>query len=63
MNSLKLYSDWTGDNSLLITYREKILALIERPLNPVFRDKNQTEKFEILRSGLYKIFFNKIIKK
>lgn len=38
MNALKLYNDWTGDQSLLTTYSKKILALIERPLNPVFRD-------------------------
>ena len=38
MNCLKLYYDWTGDNSLLTTFNRKILKLIERPLNPVFRD-------------------------
>jgi hypothetical protein len=38
MNCLKLYYDWTGDKSLLTTYHKKLLALIERPLNPVFRD-------------------------
>jgi len=35
---LKAYYDWTGDDSLIRENRERILALIERPLSPVFRD-------------------------
>jgi alpha-L-fucosidase len=62
MNSLKLYSDWTGDNSLLITYRKKILALIERPLNPVFRDStgmvhNRREFWERTFSDAYELAY------
>jgi hypothetical protein len=35
---LKSYRDWTGDESLVRGHRKKLLALIERPLQPVFRD-------------------------
>jgi hypothetical protein len=37
--ALKAYRDWTGDDSLLRQYRTKILAVIERPLQPRFRDE------------------------
>jgi hypothetical protein len=39
LDSLKAYRDWTGDDSLLRKHRAKILALIERPLQPRFRDE------------------------
>jgi len=35
---LKSYRDWTGDESLVRNNRAKLLALIERPLQPIFRD-------------------------
>ncbi len=35
---LKAYRDWTGDSSLIVNYRTKIIAMIERPLNAAFRD-------------------------
>ena len=35
---LKAYRDWTGDSTLIINYRTKIIAMIERPLNAAFRD-------------------------
>jgi hypothetical protein len=35
---LKAYHDWTGDSSLITNYRTKIIAMVERPLNPAFRD-------------------------
>jgi hypothetical protein len=38
MHALKAYRDWTGDDSLLREHRAKLLALIERPLRPEFRD-------------------------
>jgi len=34
----KSYRDWTGDDSLIRTYRERLVALVERPLKPEFRD-------------------------
>jgi hypothetical protein len=39
LGALKAYRDWTGDDSLLREHRAKILALIERPLQPRFRDE------------------------
>ena len=38
LHALKSYRDWTGDDSLLREHREKLLALVERPLRPEFRD-------------------------
>lgn len=35
---LRTYRDWTGDDSLVREHRELLLALIERPLKPQFRD-------------------------
>ena len=37
--ALKAYRDWTGDDSLLREHRAKILSVIERPLQPRFRDE------------------------
>ncbi len=39
VHALKSYRDWTGDDSLLREHQEKIIALIERPLLPRFRDE------------------------
>ncbi len=39
LHALKAYRDWTGDDSLLREHREKLLALVERPLHPQFRDE------------------------
>ena len=38
VHALKAYRDWTGDDSLIRQYRAKLLALVERPLGPAFRD-------------------------
>jgi hypothetical protein len=38
LHALKAYRDWTGDDALIRDYRAKLLALIERPLGPAFRD-------------------------
>jgi hypothetical protein len=39
LGALKAYCDWTGDDSLLREHRGKILAVIDRPLRPRFRDE------------------------
>jgi hypothetical protein len=39
LHALKSYRDWSGDDSLLREHREKLLALVERPLRPEFRDQ------------------------
>ncbi len=38
LHVLRAYRDWTGDDSLIREHRELLLALIERPLRPEFRD-------------------------
>ena len=48
---LKTYRDWTGDDSLLREHRAALVAMIERPLKPEFRDQtgmvhNRREFFE-----------------
>jgi hypothetical protein len=39
LHALKSYRDWTGDDSLVREHRKKLLALIARPLQPLFRDE------------------------
>lgn len=39
LHALKGYWDWTGDDSLFQEHSEKILAVIQRPLLPIFRDE------------------------
>jgi hypothetical protein len=38
LHALKAYGDWTGDDSLLREHRAALLSMIERPLQPQFRD-------------------------
>ncbi len=38
LHLLKAYRDWTGDDSLVRQHRDLLLAMIERPLRPEFRD-------------------------
>ena len=38
MHVLKAYRDWTGDSTLIVNARAKLIAMIERPLHPAFRD-------------------------
>lgn len=38
LHGLKAYTDWTGDESLVREHRERLIALVERPLRPEFRD-------------------------
>ena len=62
MNCLKLYFDWTSDKSLLTIYQKKILKLIERPLNPAFRDStgmvhNRREFWERTFSDAYELAY------
>lgn len=39
MHALKLYYQWTGDPELIREFSRKIVAMVERPLSPVFRDE------------------------
>jgi hypothetical protein len=38
MHAMKSYVDWTGDTSLITGNRDKLIAMVERPLNSNFRD-------------------------
>ena len=38
IHALRAYRDWTGDDSLIRQHRAKLVALVERPLGPAFRD-------------------------
>lgn len=38
LHALKAYRDWSGDDSLIREHRAKLLAMVERPLRPEFRD-------------------------
>ncbi len=38
IHAMKSYVDWTADTSLLSEFKKKIVAMIERPLQPIFRD-------------------------
>ena len=38
LHLLRSYRDWTGDDSLVRQHREVLLAMVERPLQPQFRD-------------------------
>ncbi|OHB51648.1 MAG: hypothetical protein A2Y12_02065 [Planctomycetes bacterium GWF2_42_9] len=61
--ALRYYTDFTGDTSLVTAYREKLLALIERPLRPEFRDKtlmvhNSREFWEQTLTDGYELAYN-----
>jgi hypothetical protein len=38
VHALKSYRDWTGDSQLIMNFRAKIIALIERPIQARYRD-------------------------
>ena len=38
LHLVKAYRDWTGDDALIRAHRDVLLAMIERPLHPQFRD-------------------------
>ncbi len=62
MHCMKSYVDWSGDNSLLAEYREKIIKMIERPLNPIFRDEtgmvhNRREFWERTFNDAYELAY------
>lgn len=61
--ALRYYVDFSGDTSLITAYREKLLALIERPLRPEFRDKtlmvhNNREFWEQTLTDGYELAYN-----
>lgn len=62
LHVLKSYRDWTGDESLVRDHRAKLLALIERPLQPIFRDEtgmvhNRREFWERTFDDAYELIY------
>jgi len=60
--SLKEYYNWSGDSSLIKTFKNKIIAMIERPLKPLFRDytgmvHNRREYWERTYSDGYELAY------
>jgi len=63
MYALRWYTDLSGDTTLVTTYRNKLLALIERPLNPKFHDEtglvhNHREFWEQTMNDAYELAYN-----
>lgn len=59
---LKSYRDWTGDDSLIRDHRAKLLAAIERPLRPIYRDEtgmvhNRREFWERTFDDAYELIY------
>lgn len=62
MYTLKSYYDWTGDASLLTEYKDKLKAMINRPLHPTFRDStgmvhNRREFWERVFDDAYELVY------
>ena len=62
MHVMKSYVDWTGDVSLITENREKLIAMIERPLHPSFRDStgmvhNKREFWERTFNDAYELAY------
>jgi hypothetical protein len=63
LQTLKAYRDFTGDDSLVRQYREKIIAMVERPLKPEFRDAttgmvhNRREYWERTFDNAYELIY------
>ena len=60
LHCLRSYRDWTGDDSLVRQHRELLLAMIERPLHPQFRDDtgmvhNRREFWERVFDNAYEL--------
>jgi hypothetical protein len=60
---LKAYRDFTGDDSLIRQHRAKIIAMVERPLKPEFRDAatgmvhNRREYWERTFDDAYELIY------
>ena len=57
------YTDFSGDTTLVAAYRNKLLALVERPLDPRFRDAtglvhNRREFWEQTMDDAYELAYN-----
>lgn len=64
--ALRWYTEFTGDDSLIVTYKNKIIAVAERPLKPIFRDAtglvhNRREFWEQTMNDAYELAYNTYI--
>ena len=62
MHALKAYQDWTGDSTLIARFSTKIIAMVERPLHPRFRDStgmvhNRREYWERTFTDAYELAY------
>ena len=62
MHVMKSYVDWTGDASLITENSEKLIAMVERPLHPGFRDStgmvhNKREFWERTFNDAYELAY------
>jgi hypothetical protein len=63
LQALKAYRDFTGDDSLVRQYRDKIIAMVERPLKPQFCDAttgmvhNRREYWERTFDDAYELIY------
>jgi len=62
LHALKAYRDWTGDELLIRDYQSKLLAMVERPLRPEFRDQtgmvhNRREFWERTLDDAYELAY------
>ncbi len=61
--ALRWYTEFTGDDTLARTYRDKLIALVERPLKPKLRDAtglvhNRREFWEQTMNDAYELAYN-----
>jgi hypothetical protein len=61
--ALRWYAEFSGDNSLVERYRTKLIAMVERPLKPGFRDAtglvhNRREFWEQTMNDAYELAYN-----
>jgi hypothetical protein len=54
--ALRWYTEFAGDDTLASTYRDKLTALVERPLNSKFR--NRREFWEQTMNDAYELAYN-----
>jgi hypothetical protein len=61
--ALRWYTEFAGDDSLAAAYRDKLIALVERPLKPKLRDAtglvhNRREFWEQTMNDAYELAYN-----
>jgi hypothetical protein len=62
LHMLRCYRDWTGDDALIRAHRDRLLAVVGRPLSPRFRDEtgmvhNRREFWERALDDAYELAY------